>query len=280
MLLINQITNRTVLACLAILFLLPATSHAVNFATANKSNSPAGYQLKLYPYYYAAETRTNNDGDPVVNDLGLKKYGVLIGNNYQIDDVALNVVIPVSKVEIGKYASEDFGLGDTQLRVAWNMPVAWASIMPALMVKVPTGKYDIASKANLGDGQTDLVGELYFFKLIQPVSFDAVLKYNLRSRNHESDFTPGNEFIAEGLVTVRLAEKIRVGPAVNFIVGKDNKVGGKTTANSGLMRLAVGGEIYYGRFKKVKISVAAYQDVKTRNTNEGITVMSRLAVGF
>jgi hypothetical protein len=32
-----------------------------------------------------------------------------------------------------------------------------------------------------------------------------------------------------------------------------------------------------GRFDHVKISLAAYQDVLTRNTNEGITVMSRIA---
>jgi hypothetical protein len=29
----------------------------------------------------------------------------------------------------------------------------------------------------MGDGQTDLAAELYFFKLVQPFSFDAVLKY-------------------------------------------------------------------------------------------------------
>lgn len=258
--------------------MLSATAHAVNYATATKS--PPGYQFKLFPFYYGADTRTNKDGDPVVTDLGLQKYGVMIGNFYQIGDFQLNAIIPVVKMEIGKYNSEDFGVGDIQLRAGWNLPVEWASIMPALMVKVPSGSYDKLNKANAGDGQTDLVTELYFFKMVQPLSFDAVLKYNVRYRNPDSDVTPGNEFIAESLLTYRLAEKIRVGPAVNFIIGHDNQKGGITVADSGLMRLAVGGELYYGRFDKVKISLAAYQDVLTRNTNEGTTVMSRIAFGF
>jgi hypothetical protein len=274
----RKIVIRTALACLVLLPLFPATTHAVNFATATKS--PTGYQLKLFPFYFAADTRTNKDGDPLISNLGLKKYGVSICNNFQIDDVLLNIVVPVAKMEIGKYASEDSGIGDVQLRAGWNLPVEWASIMPALMVKIPSGYYDKNSKANISDGQTDLVSELYFFKLAQPVSFDLLLKYNIRFRNTDNDVTPGNEFTAEGLITYRLADKIRLGPALNYTVGNDSKKGSKTTPDSGLMRLSAGGELYYARFEKVKISLAAYQDVLTRNTNEGITVLSRIAIEF
>ena len=99
-------------------------------------------------------------------------------------------------------------------------------------------------------------------------------------RNPDSNVTPGNEFTAEGLATWRLAEKIRIGPAVNFIIGEDNKKSGKTLADSGLMRLSLGGEFYYGRFDHVKISLAAYQDVLSRNTTEGIFVISRFVIRF
>lgn len=266
------------LVCFVCASLLPAIAHAVNFATGAKA--PPGYQLKLFPFYYTADTRTNKDGNPVVTDLGLKKYGVCIGNFYQIGDVQLNVIIPAGAVEVGKLKSDDSGVGDIQLRTGWYPPVEWASVLPSLMVKVPTGSFDKKRAANMGDGQTDVVAELYFFKLTQPFSFDAVIKYNVRFRNSDSDVTPGNEFTAEGLLTWRLAEKIRVGPAVNFLIGGDNKKAGKTVDDSGLMRLSAGGEIWYGRFDHVKLSLAAYRDVLTRNTNEGFTVLSRIVFVF
>jgi hypothetical protein len=266
------------LACLICASLLPATTYAVNFAAGAKQE--LGYQLKLYPFYYAADTRTNKDGNPAVTDLGLKKYGVSIGNFYQNGDLQLNAIIPVGKLEIGKQKSDDAGLGDIQLRAGWYLPVEWASILPMLMVKVPTGGFDKNNKINMGDGQTDLVTELYLFKLLQPLSFDAVLKYAVRFRNPDSDVTPGNEFTAEGLITCRLAERIRVGPAVNFLVGGNNKKAGKALADSGLMRLSAGGEIWYGRFDHVHISLAAYKDVLTRNINEGVTAMSRIVFDF
>ena len=88
------------LACLICASLLPATTYAVNFAAGAKPEP--GYQLKLYPFYYAADIRTDKDGEPAVTGLGLKKYGVSIGNFYQIGDLQLNAIIPVGKLEIGK----------------------------------------------------------------------------------------------------------------------------------------------------------------------------------
>ncbi len=259
-------------------FLRPATAHAINFATGSRPTP--GYQLKLFPFYYSADTRTNKDGDPAVTDLGLKKYGVMIGNCYQIGDLQLNAFIPVGELEVGKLKSDDAGIGDFQLRAGWYLPVEWASILPMLMVKVPTGSFDKTHPVNYGEGQVDLVAELYLFKMLQPFSFDTVLKYNVRFRNPDTDVTPGNEFSAEALLTYRLAEKIRVGPAVNFLVGADNNKGGSMVADSGLMRLSAGGEIWYGRFDHAKISLAVYQDLLTSNTNEGVTVMSRIAFMF
>lgn len=77
-----------------------------------------------------------------------------------------------------------------------------------------------------------------------------------------------------------MADGIRVGPAVNYLVGADNKIGGRTVPDTGLMRLSAGGEIWLGRFDNVAISVAAYQDILTRNTHEGMQVMSRIAFNF
>lgn len=256
----------------------PLPAHAINYATGIKA--PSGYQLNLYPYYYTAGIRTDKDGNNSVSDLGLDKYAVLVGSSFYVGDFLLNAIIPVGTLDVGKLKKDDTGLGDIQLRVGWFLPVEWVTLLPTVMVKTPTGSYDKSSPVNFGDGQTDLVTELYFFKLMQPFSFDAVLKYTFRFRNPDSDITPGNEFTAEGLATVAVAEKIRIGPAINFITGEDNKKGGKTLHNSGLTRFSAGGEVYYGRFDSVKISLAAYQDVLTRNTNEGVLVLSRVTVKF
>ena len=266
------------LACLTYFSLRPATVNAINLGGAYKPQP--GYGLKLYTLYYDADIRTNKDGKPVVNNLGLKKQGVAIGNCYQIGDLQLNAIIPVSKIEVEKLKGSDAGLGDILLSAGWFLPVEWANILPAVGVKIPTGSFDRNHAVNNGDGQTDMIMGLYLFKLMQPLSFDAVVKYAVRFRNPDSDFTPGNEFSADGLVTLRLVEGIRIGPAVNFIIGADNKKGGKTLADSGLMRLSAGGEVYYGRLDHVKISLAAYQDVLTRNTFEGVLVLSRIILVF
>jgi len=274
----KTITIWLAFACFFCVTSLPADVHALNYATGIKA--APGYQLNLYPFYYSADIRTDKDGRNSVSDLGFNKYGVMIGNSYYAGDFLLNVNIPVGTLDIGKLKSDDTGLGDIQMRAGYFLPVEWVTVMPALAVKVPTGSYDKNHPVNFGDGQTDLAAELYFFKLMQPISFDAVLKYTVRFRNPDNDVTPGNEFTAEGLATWRLAEKIRIGPAVNFIIGEDNKKGGKTLNDSGLMRLSVGGEIYYGRFDHIKISLAAYQDVLSRNTTEGVMVITRFVIRF
>jgi hypothetical protein len=266
------------IVCLVCYSLSPATANAINLGAAYKSDP--GYKLKLYSLYYGADTHTNKDGKPDVNDLGLRKYGVSIGNSYQAGDFQFDVIIPVSKIEVDKLKKQDSGLGDILVAAGWFLPVEWANIMPAVGVKIPTGNFDRFHLVNNGDGQTDLLAGVYFFKLMQPLSYNAVVKYNFRFRNPDSDFTPGNEFSAEGLMTLRLVEGVRIGPAVNFVTGADNKKGGKILHDSGLMRLSAGGEIYFGKLEKVKISLAAYQDVLTRNTYEGVTAMSRIIVVF
>lgn len=266
------------LALLSCLALLPAAADAVNLGAAYRA--APGYGLKLYSFYSTADTRTDRDGNPAVNGLGVNKYGVSFGNSYQIGDLQLNAIIPICKVEVGKLKASDAGLGDVQLIAGWFLPVEWANVLPAMAVKVPTGSFEKNRSVNVGDGQADLTAGLFFYKLMQPLSFDAVVKYAVRFRNPDSDFTPGNEFSAEGLITVRLAEGIRVGPAVNFVVGADNKKGGKTLADSGLMRLSAGGEAYYGRLGHMKISLAAYRDVLTRNAYEGILILSRIVFVF
>ncbi|PKN12249.1 MAG: hypothetical protein CVU69_08645 [Deltaproteobacteria bacterium HGW-Deltaproteobacteria-4] len=258
--------------------LLPVVALAVNFAAGAKA--PAGHQFKLYPYFYSADTKTDKDGNPAIRELGLKKYGVQIFNSYQTGDLNLSAIIPISRVEVAKFDAVDSGIGDIQLRLGYYLPVEWATFLPVLMVKIPFGNYDKNALVNVSDGQSDLVAELYFFKLVQPLSFDAVIKYAKRFRNHDNDFTPGNEFSAEGLLTWRLAEKIRFGPAINFVVGGENRREGKSVADSGLMRLAAGGELYYARIDRMIISLAAYQDLLTRNSNSGILVMSRFAIDF
>ena len=258
--------------------LQPIPAHALNYATGIKA--APGYQLNLYPFYSHADIFTNKNGGHSVTDLGLNKYGVMIGNSYYAGDFLLNVNIPIGTLDVGKRKSDDTGLGDIQMRAGYFLPVEWVTALPALVVKVPTGSYDKNHPVNFGDGQADLVAELYIFKLMPQISFDAVLKYAVRFRNPDNDFTPGNEFTAEGLVTWRLAEKIRIGPAVNFIIGENNTKNGRTLADSGLTRLSAGGEFYYGRFDHVKISLAAYQDVLSRNTTEGVLVISRFVIRF
>jgi hypothetical protein len=260
------------------ILLTPVPLHAVNFATGAKA--APGFLLNLYPYYYLADKQTDKNGDTIVSNLGLRKYGVHIGNSYYVGDFLLNAIIPVGKLKVGAAHDSDSGLGDIQLRAGWFLPVDSLIILPVFMVKVPTGNFDKNNTVNFGDGQTDVAAELYLYKLYKSLSFDALLRYTVRFKNQDTGITPGNEFTAETLLTWRLAEKFRIGPAINFITGDDLKKSGVTLSDSGLTRLSVGGEVYYGRISQAKISLAAYSDVLTRNTRKGLLIMSRIMIRF
>lgn len=258
--------------------IVPMPSLAMNYATGAKQ--PEGLLLNLYPFWYSANQITDKKGNSAVDKLGLDKYGVQIGVNYYTGSYLFNTIIPVGKLSVGAIHESDAGLGDIQLRMGRFLQIDSVTILPLLMLKTPTGSYDKSRPVNFGDGQTDLAAELYVFKLFGPISLDALAKYTIRFHNSRSDVTPGNELVLEGLATLKLADNVRIGPAINFVLGDDRKKGGNVVQDSGLMRLSAGGEIYYGRDSRARVSLAAYKDVLTRNTNEGALVMSRISIPF
>ncbi len=259
-------------------FMLPAPSFAINFSLG--STQPDGFLLNLFPFWYSANKITDKKGNTAVDKLGLDKYGVNIVTNYYTGSYLFSTYIPVGKLDVGSVHDSDAGLGDIQLRVGKFLPIESVTILPVLMLKTPTGSYDKSRPVNYGDGQADLAAELYFFKLFGPFSLDALAKYTIRFHNSRSDVTPGNELALEGLATWKIADKVRIGPAFNFVLGDDRKKGGKVVQDSGLMRLSAGGEIYYGRNSLARVSLALYKDVLTHNTNEGVLVMSRITIPF
>lgn len=277
--------HRTVLLsvaiCIAFVIMLlcrPSTSYAINFGAGAKL--PDGLVMNLYPYYYHAETRTDKNGNPAVNNLGLHRYGMAVGASYYTGNWLFNTVIPVGNLELHSRRSENGGIGDIQLRAGHFLPIDSVTILPLLFIKTPSGSYDRNRPANFGDGQLDMAAEVYFRKLLGSLSLDALMKYTVKFRNSDSDITPGNEFLLETLATWKIIDSLWAGPAVNFSIGGDNKRSGAVISDSGLMKLAVGGEIYYRGFSRAKLSLAAYQDVVTRNTTEGLMLLSRIVIPF
>jgi len=265
---------------LLVLFLLiiSSPSHAINYAAGAKL--PEGLVLNLYPYYYHAETRTDKSGNATTSNLGLHKYGMTIGVSYYTGSWVFNTVIPNGNLEVHSQRAESGGVGDIHLRAGYFLPIDFVTIMPTFVIKTPTGSFDRNRPVNFGDGQTDLAAEVYVRKLFDSLSLDAVMKYSIRFRNPDNDTTPGNEFTFESLATWKITDNLWAGPAVNIAIGEDIKRGGTVVADSGLMKLAVGGEIYYRAFSRAKLSLAAYQDVVTRNTTEGLMLLSRIVIPF
>lgn len=258
--------------------LLSAPADAVMFGAGVRPNQ--GYIFKLYPFFFTSDTRTDKNGDPAVTGLGSTSYGSMVVNSYQLGDLQVNAYLPVLKRETRKLHSEDWGIGDIQLRAGWILPVDWLTIQPTAYLKVPSGSYNKDSKVNVGDGQTDLGLELNINKSSGPYSLDLFFKYNVRFRNPDTDVTPGNEFSAEAQAAYMILPKVWLGPSVNFLVGEDNKKAGKTLGDSGLMRLSAGGEIAYVGFQHIKLALAVYQDLISRNFAEGTMVLGRIAFPF
>ncbi|HEX9079589.1 MAG TPA: transporter [Desulfuromonadaceae bacterium] len=257
---------------------LPRPAFAINFATGSKLEE--GFYLNLYPYWYTADTMNNKNGHAIMSGLGLDKYGMYLGGTYYRGDLLLNALVPVGQEEVGAVHGKDGGLGDIQLRAGYFLPVTGITILSAVAAKVPTGSFDKNRAVNFGDGQTDIMAEMYFFKLFGRFSVDWLLKYSVRLRNPDSDLTPGNEYSTEGLVTYKLVDGLRAGPSVTFKSGADNRKAGQTLANSGLAQLAAGGEVDCVVSPQAKVSLAVLKDVYTRNTTEGLLVMGRIIIPF
>lgn len=273
---ILQITCAAIFYCCILMSAAPAD--AVLFGAGMKPKE--GYQLKFYPFASFANVRTDKNGTTAVDGLDSKRYGVLIVNAYQFGDLLLSLGIPVAKQEVGKMKSYAEGLGDIQIRVGYFLPVKALDILPALLLKVPSSSYDKKRAANLGDGQTDLAAEFYFFKMTDSFSVDLLLKYNHRFSNPDNATKPGNEFSAEMMTAYKLLPGLWIGPALNFMIGDDKEVSDSILPDSGMMRLSAGGEVFYGGFSKPKLSIAVYQDLLTRNTTQGTTMIGRITFPF
>lgn len=267
-----------ILTVLAVVTAFPMHADAINYSTGAKLRE--GFYLNLYPYWYTAGTKTDKNGNAATNSLGMDKYGIFIGGSYYIGDVVLNAIVPFGQLEIGAAKERDGGLGDIQLRGGYFLPVKEVTILPALAIKVPSGSFDKNRKVNLGDGQADIMAELYLFKLFDGFSVDWLFKYSKRLRNHDTDMKPGDEFATEGLVTYKLTDTVRLGPSTTFLVGGDSSKSGLTLSASGVLRFAVGGEVFYRGFPQAKLSLAVLKDVYTQNTSEGILTMSRITIPF
>ncbi len=273
---ILRLTFAAIVYCSILMSASPAD--AVLFGAGMKPTE--GYQLKFYPFASFANVRTDKNGNKAVDGLDSKRYGVLILNAYQYGDLLLNLGIPLANQEVGKYRSEAGGLGDIQVRVGYFLPIKALDILPALLVKTPTSSYDKKRAANLGDGQTDLAAELYFSKMTDSFSVDLLLKYNHRFTNADNKTKPGNEFNAEIMAAYKLLPGLWIGPAINFMIGDDKEVSDSILPETGQLRLSAGGEIFYGGFANPKLSIAVYQDLITRNSTQGTTIISRITFPF
>ena len=266
------------LAFLVAVWAFTLSAHAINYYAGGRV--PDGFVLNLYPYWHTADKFTGSSGKTIINNLGMDKYGVLISGSYYTGDLLLNAIVPVGKISIRTARDEDSGLGDMQARVGYFLPLKDITILPTLVVKIPTGNFDKNKTVNLGDGQIDIIAELYFNKLWEKFSTDWLAKYTVRCRNTATDVTPGNEFATEGLVTYKVTDNFRLGPSINFVSGDNNTRHGKTIADSGIMKLAVGGEFVYRGFKQCKVSLAVQKDIVTQNSTEGTLLFGRFTIPF
>jgi len=276
-----RLFKRAALIAAAIALIVTAShspASAINYYTGGRL--PEGFYLNLYPYWFTADRRTDRNGNVVTDNLGMDKYGVFFSGCYYKGDLLLNVVVPVGRLEIDAANDSNAGFGDIQLRAGYFLPVKWVTILPAIAVKAPTGAFEKNRKVNLGDGQTDLLAEVYINKLFDRFSVDWLFKYSRRLYNHDTDIKSGDEFITEGLVTYKITDTVRFGPSVAFLIGDDINSHGKTVKESGQLKLSCGGELNYRGFQKAKLSVAVLKDVYTRNTAEGVLTLGRITIPF
>ncbi len=271
---------KLIAACIVILCSLAvvSSSHCVNYC--DGARAPEGFYLATYPVWYTADSLTNDDGGTATNEFGANEYDVLIRPIWYIRDFVFHVIVPLGNISVHYFDDNDGGIGDIVAGGGYFLPVKEINILPVLNMKFPTGHFNSASEVNYGDGQFDLMPELYINKSVGRCSVDIALKYWHRFRNENNSFTPGNQFYAECVSTYEVIKGFRVGPNISFCKGGNPELEGVELPDNDITRLSVGAEFVFIITPKVHFLLDAIPDVYAENTAKGMLVMGRLCCKF
>lgn len=189
------------------------------------STPPPGLHYRMYNVFYNPTTLTGNDGEALPIDFELDVFASAQRFVYATDkkilggDYLFNVIIPLvdKSVSVGgtTIGDESLSLGDITIEpivLSWHKP-RW-DFAAALAVVVPSGDYDMANPASVGNGYWSgmlTLGATYFFDEQKTWSLSALTRTLVNTEQDGTNITPGSEFVVE----YGLGKEIKTG---NFMI--------------------------------------------------------------
>ena len=206
-----------VLSCCFVAALTPSLVRAGDHYTSGVEGlkpatlPPPGFYWKMYNVFYNAELR---DGS------GHRQYHPVTGEKMEVDlfgwvnrfiwvtdtkilgaDLGFDVIIPMLYTNIGAFADHRFGLGDIMIEpfiLAWHDKHYDLYVTPGVFI--PSGRFDADRPSSPGKDYWTFImsgGGTFYFDEERTWHAGISLRYEIHTKQHDTDYTRGNDFSFE-----------------------------------------------------------------------------------
>jgi hypothetical protein len=188
---------------------------------------PPGTYLRLYSFYYTADTLNDADGNESPVDFNVDVWGVaprliwITNQKLWGADYGMDILVPFIstdlEVKAAKLDGKEFGMGDIYAEpflLSWHGKCYDLGF--GLAAWIPLGEYDVAEPASPGkDYWTGMatLGGTYYPDSQKTWSVSVLSRYETHSEKDETDVTLGDDFHFEWGVAKTLAKTWDVGAA-------------------------------------------------------------------
>ncbi len=245
---------------------MPKVAFSVDFY--DGARAPQGNYFLTYSYVYTADEMTDKNGNTSKSNVGLVNAEELLRFCYYSPDFVATALVPTGFIDIQSLNQNSSGLGDINLGVGYFLPFKQIDILPMIFVEFPTGQYNASKAVNIGSNQYDIKPMIFLYKSFGDFSIDAAVEYYFRLKNETTNVLPGDELYVQCLLGYNITDKFKLGPAINWMISKDEEQNGVAVSGSARETLSVGAEVYY-HFSWLSVAFTYLYDVHTENSPKG-----------
>jgi len=232
-------------------------SFAVNLYDGAKP--PDGlYFLSNLSHYKSAENRN------VTETLRLTYYDSLFVGT---------VLLPVGGLSVKNPDNTNTtatGVGNLTLGVGSFLPInkdnqynKKFNILPMIFVQFPT-------RSGFGGNQFGISPQIYFHKITDTDTYalDVAAKYSYKFRDRDSKVKLGSELSLESVIGFNINDRMKLGPAVNWMRREKTQIGGAVIPNTD-DSIVSGGLNFLVAVSSVNMEFTYMRDVYTKRTEKG-----------
>ena len=246
---------------------------------------PEGVYFLNYTVNANADTFNDKDGNSADNDMDFNLFQNVFRFAYYDKSLfdntfVANIAVPVGKIDLK--GDDDSGLGDITIASGYWIiddpeTKTWMSL--GLLTIAPTGGYDKNKTANMGSNVWQIRPFLDVAKKFGKFQLEGTLRYNMYTKNNDTDVQNGSETLIETFFGYDLPNSL-IGLHLNTVLGQDKKSGGNTVDDSAVTRYQAGISYLYNFGKGRTASLEYFKDLESKNTLDTQIFLMRLSWKF